>query len=261
MADAALEDQAELLYNGISTILPSRDDAQGFLGFHLRAPSGDPPQMWVDLNLAAVEPSGRVDGALTPLVKAAMPALRHAGANGIVCLAPPGWLQEGLARAGFAEEDQVITYAYTDYLRLLPADQSATLRGANGGDADAVLQVNALAFGPFWQYDDPVVLGWMLTADRAVVAEAGEEIGGFAITTTGLAGSYAHLIRVATHPRFRGRGIGRQLVIDSVDFARDVGAPGLALNTQASNRISRRLYESLGFRLTGHSLAVMVYRL
>ena len=258
---AALEDQAELLSNGISTILSARDEAEGFLGLYLRAPAGDPLQVWVDVNLAAVEPSGRVDGALAPLVKAAMPGLRRAGATGIVCLAPPGWLQEGLARAGFVEEDQVITYAFADYVRLLPADRPAILRGAGAGDALAVLQINALAFGPFWQYDDPVVMGWMLTADRGVVAVVGEEVAGFAITTTGLAGGYAHLIRIATHPRFRGRGIGRQLVVDAVSFARGAGAPGLALNTQASNRVSRSLYESLGFRPTGHTLAVMVHRL
>lgn len=258
---AALEDQAELLSNGISTVLPSHGEAQGFLGLFRRAPAGHPPQVWVDVNLAAVEPSGRADGVLTSLVGAAVPALRREGATGIVCLAPPGWLQEGLARAGFAEEDQVITYAFTDYLRPLPADQPATLRGATGGDADAVLQINALAFGPFWQYDDPVVMSWMLTADRGVVAEVNEEVVGFAITTYGLAGGYGHLIRIATHPRFRGRGIGRQLVVDAVNFARRAGAPGLALNTQASNRVSRSLYESLGFRLTGHSLAVMVCRL
>ena len=52
-----------------------------------------------------------------------------------------------------------------------------------------------------------------------------------------------------------------QLVVDAVSFARGAGAPGLALNTQASNRVSRSLYESLGFRPTGHTLAVMVHRL
>ena len=59
----------------------------------------------------------------------------------------------------------------------------------------------------------------------------------------------------------RGRGIGRQLVVDAIRFAREVNSPGLALNTQASNRVSRSLYESLGFRQTGHALAVMVHRL
>ncbi len=101
----------------------------------------------------------------------------------------------------------------------------------------------------------------MLTSDRSVVAELDGRPVGFAITTTGLSGNYAHLIRVATDPEYRGRGIGRQLVVDAVRFARDLNTPGLALNTQASNRVSRSLYESLGFRQTGHALAVMVYRL
>ena len=93
------------------------------------------------------------------------------------------------------------------------------------------------------------------------MAEVQGRTVGFGITTTGLSGNYAHLIRVAIHPDFQGRGLGRQLVVDAVRFARELSAPGLALNTQASNRVSRRLYESLGFRQTGHTLAVMVYRL
>ncbi len=142
-----------------------------------------------------------------------------------------------------------------------PTQAPAVIRPARPTDADAVLEINALAFGPFWQYDDSVVLGWLLTSDRSVLAEVDGRPAAFSITTTGLSGSYAHLIRVATAPSYQGQGIGRQLVTDAIHFARGVKAPGLALNTQASNRISRSLYESLGFRQTGHALAVMVYRL
>jgi ribosomal protein S18 acetylase RimI-like enzyme len=258
---SALEDQAELLQGGLSTISLTRTDAHGFLGLRLRAPAGSPPQVWADLNLAAVESGGRVDGILTALTRAAIPGLQRAAATGIVCLAAPGWLEEGLGRAGFVEEDKVITYSYTNPRARLPADEPALLRPARSSDADDILRINALAFGPFWQYDDAVVLGWVLASDRAVVAEVSGQVAGFAVTTLGLSGNYAHLIRVATDPAFRRRGIGRQLVVDSILFSRDVQAPGLALNTQASNRVSRRLYESLGFRQTGHALSAMVYRL
>ncbi len=256
---SALEDQAELLQGGISTISLTRTDAHGFLGLRLRQPAGSPPQVWADLNLAAVESGGRVDGVLTALTRGALPGLQQAGATGIVCLAPPGWLEEGLARAGFVEEDKVITYAFTDLRAQLPDDEPARLRPAHSGDTEEILRINALAFGPFWQYDDAVVLGWVLSSDRAVVAEVNGQIAGFAVTTMGLSGNYAHLIRVATDPFFRRRGIGRQLVGDSIEYSREVGAPGLALNTQASNQISRSLYESLGFRQTGHVLSAMVY--
>ncbi len=125
-----------------------------------------------------------------------------------------------------------------------------------------MLEINALAFGPFWQYDDSVVLGWLLTSDRSVVAEIEGEPAGFSITTTGLSGNYAHLIRVATHPAYPRAGHRPPARRDGFPaFARSNRSPGLALNTQASNRVSRSLYESLGFRQTGHALAVMVYRL
>jgi ribosomal-protein-alanine N-acetyltransferase len=258
---ASLDDQIELLHNGFSTVSLSHGEMQGFFGLHLREPAGAANEIWADLNLVAVEATGHTNGILPALTNAAVPALQEAGASGIVSLTPPGWLQEGLSRADFEEEDLVITYAHTDSRRLLPLQMPAVIRAATPADADAVLQINALAFGPFWQYDDAVVLGWMLTSDRSVVAEVKGTIAGFAITATGLSGSYAHLIRVATHPDFRGQGIGRQLVVDSIRFARDLGSPGLALNTQGTNGISRSLYESLGFRQTGHALAVMVHRL
>jgi ribosomal protein S18 acetylase RimI-like enzyme len=258
---ASLDDQLELLQNGLSTISVAHGEAQAFLGLHLRAPAGPEREVWVDINLAAVEATGKVDGNLAALTRAAIPALRQVDASGIVCLAAPGWLQDALARAGFVEEDQVITYAHTDPRRALPADMPAIIQPARSADSSAILDINALAFGPFWQYDDAVVLGWVLTSDRVVVAQSEERAMGFAITTATMAGNYAHLIRVATHPEARRLGIGRQLVVDAIRFARDSGAPGLALNTQASNRVSRNLYESLGFRQTGHALAVMVYRL
>lgn len=258
---ASLDDQLELLHNRLSTISLWRGEAQGFLGLHLRAPAGPHAEIWVDLNLAAVDTGGRSDGTLTGLTQAAVPGLKQTGARGIVCLAPPGWLHEGLARAGFVEEDQVITYAHTDTRRWLPAIAPAVIRPAHSTDAGTVLEINAAAFGPFWQYDDSVVLGWLLMSERSVVAEVAGAIAGFAITATGIAGNYAHLIRIATDARFRGQGIGRQLVVDAIRFARDIDSPGLALNTQASNRVSRRLYESLGFHQTGHALSVMVYRL
>ena len=257
---SALEDQAELLHGGLSTISMTRNDAHGFLGLHLARPRALRPKRGP---ISTSPQWNRAAGSMGRWQRYAGrgPGLQRAGGTGIVCLAPPGWLEEGLVRAGFAEEDKVITYAHSNAHSRLPADAPAVLRPARAGDADEILRVNALAFGPFWQYDDAVVLGWVLASDRAVVAEVEGRTVGFAVTTLGLKGNYAHLIRVATHPDYRGRGIGRQLVVDAIRFSREAEAPGLALNTQASNRISRSLYESLGFRQTGHVLAAMVYRL
>ena len=101
---------------------------------------------------------------------------------------------------------------------------------------------------------------WLLTADHTVVAEVASRPVGFCLTTSAARDDYAQLIRVATHPDFRGQGIGRQLVVDAIHFAQESNMPGLTLNTQASNIISRRLYESLGFHLTGAPVTVMMHK-
>ncbi|MGE5603056.1 MAG: hypothetical protein ACM30E_08395, partial [Nitrososphaerales archaeon] len=90
---ASLDDQIELLHNGLSTVSLSHGDVNGFFGLHLRAPAGPDAEIWADLNLVALEANGRTDGSLPAMTRAAVPALERAGALGIVNLTPPGWLQ------------------------------------------------------------------------------------------------------------------------------------------------------------------------
>jgi GNAT superfamily N-acetyltransferase len=259
----AAEDQVALLQAGISPLAVAQDEAIGFLGLSQRSVASAIPhgsaETWVDVDLVALNPDRRPERVLSALLEWVLPLLRRRGCSGLVCLTSLSWLQESLVRAGFRQEDQVITYVHTHH-RLDAVPEPAQMRAAGGNDADTVLAINARAFAPFWQYDDSVVLSWLLTADRAALAYVDGRPAGFALTTDGLPGNYAHLIRIATDPDFQGRGVGRQLVHDALQHAYAADAPGLALNTQASNRGSRRLYESLGFRPTGQALSVLVYR-
>lgn len=258
---AAHEDQAALLANGLSALAFMRGEPVGFLGLAARAPAGDPAEVWSDVDLAAVHPDRVVGRTLQALLAELIPIARDRGVMGLVCLTTAGWLQEGLVQVGFTETDQVITYVHTLHRALPDITPVARLRPAAAGTLTAVLSLNAAAFEPFWRYDESTLMTWLLTADRAVLAEWEGQPVGFALTANGAAGSYAHLIRVATHPAACGRGIGRQLVADALHYARENGSAGLALNTQASNAISRGLYESLGFRPTGQELRVLVLRL
>jgi [ribosomal protein S18]-alanine N-acetyltransferase len=259
----SLEDQAALLANGFSAVAFVGPDAVGFLGVDLRAPAERGNERWADIQLVAAEAGRRGEGLLGQLVDTTLPILQNQACTGLVALAPPGWLSEGLSKGGFRVEDQVVTYARSDgeAPRQSQHGGRVRLRAASAADAPSILTLNALAFEPLWRYDDSVIVGWLMDSDHAVVAEIDGHVAGFALTTAGLTGNYSHLIRVATHPDFRGFGVGRRLVVDSIRHARENSAPGLALNTQASNEVSRRLYESLGFRLTGHSLNVLTARL
>lgn len=257
----ALEQQITLLNSGVSTVAFAGGEIAGFLGLAMRLPAREADRLgrWVDVALVGVSPQRSPERVLRALLETALPALRARAGTGLVCLVGDNWLRPALSDLRFTETDQVLSYIWPAR-RPLPAVASvATLRPARTSEADTILALNAAAFAPFWRYDPATMLGWLVTADHAVLAEVDGRPAGFALTTCSSTTEYAQLIRVATHPDLQGRGIGRQMVVDAVRYAYDQGAPGLALNTQISNGVARRMYEELGFRLNGQAVAVMIY--
>ena len=61
---------------------------------------------------------------------------------------------------------------------------------------------------------------------------------------------WAHLDRIAVEPGLQGLGIGRSAVAFAAERMVAEGARHIGLSTQSANRVSRHLYESLGFRHT-----------
>lgn len=258
----AVEEQIALLSNDASLIALAGDEAVGFLGLSPRAPVLDRPhapvEAWADVRLIAVTTGRPIAQVMRPLLAEVGPLMRRQPLTGLVCLTAEEWLIDALAAGGFWEVDRVLSYLRPNRGALPPAAAVATLHDARTSHLDTVLTLNAAAFEPLWRYDARTVLSWLMTADHAVLAERAGQPLGFALTTLNATDGYAQLIRVATHPANRGQGIGRQLVVDAIRYAAEIGAVGLSLNTQRSNVASRRLYETLGFRLTGGVLSVMV---
>ncbi len=56
-----------------------------------------------------------------------------------------------------------------------------------------------------------------------------------------------HLQELYVVPDLRGRGIGRRLLEETLEFARAAGATGIDLNTGETDTAARALYESMGF--------------
>lgn len=63
--------------------------------------------------------------------------------------------------------------------------------------------------------------------------------------------AYGYIEDITVDSAFRRQGIGRQLLAQAVDWARERALPGLMLETQDVNVAACRLYSACGFSLGG----------
>jgi ribosomal-protein-alanine N-acetyltransferase len=61
----------------------------------------------------------------------------------------------------------------------------------------------------------------------------------------------AHIATVASHPDWRGCGLGQWLMLALLDAAMARGAATSTLEVRAGNLPARRLYEKLGYEVAG----------
>jgi ribosomal-protein-alanine N-acetyltransferase len=61
----------------------------------------------------------------------------------------------------------------------------------------------------------------------------------------------AHITTIATHPDYRGRGLGELLLCSMTKIAYDIGAQRVTLEVRVSNSIAQNLYRKYGFMVVG----------
>lgn len=83
------------------------------------------------------------------------------------------------------------------------------------------------------------------------IAEGRGETLGAAIMLWREGSTVGHLYSIVVHPKFRGRGLGNRLLRVCERAARRRGCERMSLEVRADNRRARRLYEGLGYRVTG----------
>ncbi len=123
------------------------------------------------------------------------------------------------------------------------------LRFAVPRDAKRIAEIDLLCFSMPWSKES-------LEEDIAenekavyIVAEEEERIAGYAGMWITL--DEAHITNVAVHPKFRGRGIGTNLMVALLRLAKRYGAVHQTLEVRVSNKVAISLYEGLGFEGVG----------
>ena len=129
-------------------------------------------------------------------------------------------------------------------------------RRARRADWDQVLELDALAFQDFWQFDR-VALADAIRATPRHRFQVIKSVPVHGYHVTGLAGINAYIQRVAVHPDAQRLGHGAALVNDSLRWAWRNGATSVQVNTQITNDAAVALYQRCGFTFAPHRLLVL----
>jgi ribosomal-protein-alanine N-acetyltransferase len=131
-------------------------------------------------------------------------------------------------------------------------------------DPDADLaplnRIDRESFSTRWRLGPLGLAESVAATGRAMIhtVSAAGELAGFAITGVSLGVGY--LQRLAVDPRWRGEGIGRALVRESLRWARRRRVVTVLVNTQPDNDAAARLYLSEGFSEVPAGLRLWTFR-
>jgi len=129
-------------------------------------------------------------------------------------------------------------------------------------DAEAVLRCLHTAFAPYrQQYTTDGYQGTVLDAETihhrlsamsvlVTVTPDADVVG--TLSTYLVHANTGHLRGMAVIPAFQGRGVARGLIAAAEQQLYAEGCRRVTLNTTAALQRAMRLYESLGYRRTGH---------
>jgi ribosomal-protein-alanine N-acetyltransferase len=112
-------------------------------------------------------------------------------------------------------------------------------------DLDQVIAIDQVSFSLPWPQRS---FQYELTdnfTSRSWVAEVDGRIA--AMMVGWLIVDELHVATIATHPDYRGHGIGKQILVHSLLAAREEGAIRAFLEVRESNVIALNMYRSLGF--------------
>lgn len=205
------------------------------------------PVAWV--RMAAVTDRLTMADWIRESLGAILPYLAADGADVLAWMDCQGWASPSLRTCGFRRTDRVITLSKADRTTPQVSAAKVTLRRATERDHGIIAEIDRAAFEPLWWRSEDSVRHRAETASRFVVAALEGKVVGYAEREQHV--SVGHVNRLAVLPSQQERGIGGTLLRTTLEQLWDHSADIVSLNTQATNRASRRLYEKFAFAPTG----------
>ena len=122
---------------------------------------------------------------------------------------------------------------------------SYVIRKMTLNDLEQVVAIDQLSFSLPWparsfQFeltDNAASRSWVVELDGRVIAML---VGWFIVDEL-------HVATIATHPEFRGQGIGREILLYALRSAKEEGAIKSFLEVREGNEIAQKMYRSFGF--------------
>jgi [ribosomal protein S18]-alanine N-acetyltransferase len=129
------------------------------------------------------------------------------------------------------------------------SESGVRIRAMQEGDLTAVAAIEAASFSDAWPRSAFLELLPRGYARLRVAVAANGEVCGYCAML--MAGGEGEIANIATHPAWRGRGVGRLLLQESLSAADEALAEAIFLEVRESNVAARALYAAQGFVQVG----------
>ena len=159
--------------------------------------------------------------------------------------------------AGYTVMQELVLLEHTSPRRAAAAggrDARIATRHLGTDQVAAVSDVDIAAFGTEWGLAEAAVGDVCSATPRHRLRGAGEPLAAFAVS--GRDGRQGFLQRLSVAPDRQRQGLGRALVLDSLEWMTRWRVQRVLVNTAADNEAALALYQGVGFRRIGDRLRV-----
>ncbi len=124
---------------------------------------------------------------------------------------------------------------------------TAKILKASSKDIRKIIDIEELSYKDPWPREVFIMDYLFNSSALYYIAKTKNKIVGF--IGIWLESTRLHIINVAVHPEYRNEGVGTQLLLFAIDYAKERKFKEVSLEVRKSNENAIRLYKKLGFEV------------